>query len=254
MTEKANLLNKLISSIYAGLRLIAVALVWVLAFTLSGTAVSETTDIHPLCYTANYALHYKGLRVGNSTHRITKLKDNHYLAESISKPLLKFLPFADTERSEFLILDKQVQPLQYQFHTQDHRGGKSGVLNFDWKNQRVKATLQNVENTLPLPLKAQDKLSHFFQLRKDLSQNQTKLEYIIMANKTKTYHFKILGEQTLRTSIGTFKTLVLEHVSEDSKRVTQLWLAKDLDYLMVKLTQIRKGTPEMIATIQSLKL
>lgn len=244
-----NVLNKLISSIFTYPRLICAMLV----LLMSGAVASQATEISPLTYTASYALHYKGLRVGTSTHRITKTKDNHYIAESISSPLLKFLPFADAERSEFLIHDNQVQPLQYIFETKDHRRTLSGVLNFDWQNQRVDSKSQGLENNSPLPPNAQDKLSHFFQLRKDLILNKKKLEYIIIAaNQTKTYHFKILGEQNLKTSLGTLKTVVLEHISDDHKRRTQLWLAKDFDYLMVKLTQIRRGSPAMEATIQKL--
>jgi hypothetical protein len=45
----------------------------------------------------------------------------------------------------------------------------------------------------------------------------------------------------LTTKIGTLKTLKLEHLSTTKERLTTLWLAKDLDYLIVKLEQRKKG-------------
>ncbi len=231
-------------------------LIALLALSFSSTdAKAQAKEIYPLTYTASYALHWRGLRVGSSTHRIRKTADNHYIAESVSSPLLEFLPFADTERSEFQIQNEHVQPLKYTFNTRDHRSKMAGMLKFDWQNQKIQSNIQGKLQNSALPQNAHDKLSQFFQLRKDLALGKTNLEYVIVdPKKTKTYHFKILGRQNLRTSLGTLKTLVLEHISEDKTRRTQLWLASDFDYLMVKLIQIRKDKPAMEATIQSLKL
>lgn len=205
----------------------------------------EPKPIQPPCYPyqAIYTLHWHGLTVGTSTHTIHRVNADLLSAEAISKPLFSFLPFHANEKSYFRAHEGQIQPLQYTYHIQEKQKKKQGEIRFSWqKNEVIKQDLNKPIAIEALPHHALDKITLYFQLRKDLIQGKKTFDYtVIEPHKTNAYTFKIIGEEMLTTKIGTVKTLKLEHLSTTKERLTTLWLAKDLDYLIVKLEQKKKG-------------
>jgi hypothetical protein len=60
--------------------------------------------------------------------------------------------------------------------------------------------------------------------------------------KLKTYDYEIIGEEVINTDLGALKTTKIRRVTNaDKKRDTVVWLAKDWDYLIVKLTHDDNG-------------
>lgn len=203
-------------------------------------------------YQAEYQLYWQGLAVGSSQHVIKQTGPHHYVAFSRSSPKLKFLPYSDFERSEFTVHQHQVQPQRYIFQTQEGRKKLEGSILFDWQTKKINKHFKNqAPQHEPLPALSQDKITQFFQLREDLKRGKQALHYtIIEPKKTKQWQIRILGSERLNTPLGVLETVKLEHVSDSQQRRTQFWLAKDLDYLMVRLVQIRKGRKTAEVLIQ----
>ena len=205
------------------------------------TRTKTNTELKP--YQATYLVYWQGLKVGSSTHDLKKIDAHHYTASAVTKPFLKILPFKSSENSQFSVSQNQVHPQRYEYDTQEKNKHKSGLLIFDWQKKRIQSKKSNSSpEHLPLPNNAQDKITIFFQIRNDLRANKKEFNYtVIEADKIKTYHFKITGQESLKTSLGELETLRLEHLSDNQERLTKVWVAKDLDYLMVKLQQFKKG-------------
>src|SRR5581483_1281065 len=127
------------------------------------------------------------------------------------------------------------------------------LMNKEQNKQKAPIEQHNFDTEHPI----QDKITHFFQLREDLRSrkiknvnpgnpgnpgNQLAIQYTVLEpSHVKQYPFQIIGEEKLNTAMGDFKTIVVLHTSENKERITKLWLAEELDYIIVKLEQTRKG-------------
>lgn len=203
-------------------------------------------------YEATYKLNWHGLPVGKSTHKLQKMGDNHYSVESRSVPSIP-VPLQDFEKSEFLVKGNLIQPKIYHFNTHDKRKKIEGSLLFNWKEMHVQKDLKGETNPTiyPIALNAHDKMTQFFQLRRDLKMGKN-LNYTVVEHKgVKPYQYKIIGKEKLKTPIGTLNTIIVEHISLNKKRCTRVWLAEELDYVMVKLVQIRNQKVTAEALIQN---
>lgn len=189
---------------------------------------------------ATYNLYWHGIKVGKSIHTVRKTNTDHFWVEWTSKPLISFLPFKSYEKSEFYLKNYQIYPVQYIYNTQEKKKRKSGEIHFN--------------QIASLPNKAQDKISLYFQLRQDLFLQKKNFSYtVIEPERIKTYTFKIIGETNLKTPLGVLKTIQVEHISSNQERLTKFWLAKDLDYLIIKLQQVKKGKIIAESTLQRLE-
>ena len=214
-------------------------------------------------YQASYTLSWNGVKVGKSDHSLKKLAPRVFVAKSISKPFISWLPFNSFEKTEFMLRESgdSIVPLNYEYKIQEKKREKKGKILFKQQEQKIiwideKNGAATKEDKLP-PL-AQDKISVYFQLRKDLKnldplKEKGPLTYVVVEpNKIKTYIFKITGSERLKTPLGTLDTLTLQHISDNQERFTKFWVAKDYDYLIVKLQQFKKGKLTGETMIQSI--
>ena len=60
------------------------------------------------------------------------------------------------------------------------------------------------------------------------------------------YEFRVLGNDVVNTKAGKIQAIKVERVRDpsQSQRETQLWFAKDWDYLLVSLRQVEKDGKE----------
>jgi len=198
-------------------------------------------DLKP--YKATYLLKWQGMHVGKSTHQVQQLGKHHFIIESISTPSLSFLPFESYEKSEFTIKKDKIEPKMYQYKTLDKGKKKEGTFRFDWNRKKLThASNTSMTEIKPLQDNLHDKITYIIQLQKDLERRHQPLSYSVIEPKgLKTYHFTRQGFEILKTPMGNINTLKLVHISDNKERRTELWLAKDFNYLLIKLRQIRKG-------------
>lgn len=69
----------------------------------------------------------------------------------------------------------------------------------------------------------------------------------------KAYTFKKVKTEKIETEIGKYNTLVLNRTREGSSRSTTLWLAKELNYLPVKIIQKKDGEKKFTMKITTLE-
>lgn len=225
-----------------------------LFISISGSVQAEQPSLRE--YRAVYQLTWHGMNVGISEHELRRIGQNTYSAESISKPHLAILPFNNHERSQFTLEDSKIKPQRYDFKTEEKGKTIVGLVEFDWPAQQIRKSIyKGAEKEEPLPEDALDRITYTLQLRQDLKNRKGPFTYtVIEPRKIKQYTFNITGEESINTPFGKFNTVKLEHVSENGERRTQLWLAKDFDYLLIKLTQTKKGTLQSEALLKQLKI
>lgn len=146
------------------------------------------------------------------------------------------------EISTFRFLENTIQPLQYRYLRTGLFKEPDRDQRFNWQEKQI----INGENQKVFEGhwhdQVQDNLSYNIQASIDLKQGKTQFNYPVFdRNKVKDFQFKMVGYESLKTKVGTLRTVKVEQVeSKKSKKKTYIWFAKDYDYLLVRLKQKQK--------------
>lgn len=133
----------------------------------------------------------------------------------------------------------QLIPRRYEYHRSGLGKPRDAVLDFDWARLKVVNNVQAKPWSMTIPELTLDKLSYQLQLRSDLLNGKQSLQYDIAdGGRLKTYLFEMVGEEMLQTRLGKLATVKIKKIrSTGKKRTTYIWMAKNWDYLLVKLQQ-----------------
>jgi len=209
-------------------------------------------------FTAKYSILHKSKKVGEGTRKLTYLDDD--TIEYSYKSDISWLIFSDT-RSEISTLkyhDDVLTPLKYEYIREGTGRDKHYLWTFDAANNSAsnikKKKTVNVDFSQPL----QDTLSYHLQHRLKMIEhpNQKQFVYPVIktSGKVKNYVYQYDGEEELMLPYGLIKTIRLKRELIEKKRITYAWFAPELDYLLVKLYQVKGGTEQFEAQLTSLKI
>ena len=125
---------------------------------------------------------------------------------------------------------------------------------FDW-NKKHAVTTGAKTGDVVLQGGEFDNLNYQLALRCDLMAGKSSFLYPVVDRKEiDSLEFKIMGEEVLDTKLGKVNTVIVKRVRNNNNRITTLWFAKDMDYVMVKLLQEeRKDTEAYLLYIDSFK-
>lgn len=174
------------------------------------------------------------------TNRLTKGADGNYDLLFRAESMLGSI----TEKSHLAWNHEQqtVTPLKYTYARRGLGKDRNAELTFDWPNKNVTNHVQKTRWDMDITQKVQDKLSYQLQMQQDLRNGHKNFEYQIAdGGHLKKYKFTTVGEEMLDTPLGKVNTVKIKRSREDHDRVTYAWLAKDFDYLLVRLQQEEKG-------------
>ena len=162
--------------------------------------------------------------------------DMHFHAESW---------FASIDEVSHLLINtekEQVIPLHYTYKRRVMGRDRDADLTFNWADKTVTNNVQNTSWKMGIADQVQDKLSYQLQLQLDLINGKKNLVYQIAdGGHLKEYGFEIVDEEMLKTPLGTVKTVKVKRSRKNDKRLTYAWLAKDFNYLLVRLQQEEDG-------------
>jgi len=199
-------------------------------------------------FSANYKLFHESDSVGKAIRKLEYL-DNGTLKYSYNTKA-NWLIFSD-KREEYSILNieqDKVSPSYYSFN----RKGTGKKKKYEWVYDQQNKTAIDVKNVtemkIDFPERFQDKLSYHLQLRIDLMKNpqlkQVSFPVIDTSGRLKDYVYEYDSEEVLTLPYGTVTAIKLKREVKDKRRTTYAWFAPELDYLLVKLSQHRKGKEE----------
>lgn len=219
--------------------------IWIASPTVKGEELhvhSHQNVSFPFAeYAARYTLNWHGIPAGESIHILKQRADGQYHFQVRAEPTLKLIPFHHTESSDFIWLNGKILPQNYYYNRKEGKRHRVGNVCFDYQNKKLTNKTLSEPWEEKLPSDVQDKITQALSLRYALKIGSNTFNYIVAEeDKLKDYHFTLLGEEHLTTKLGTLITLKVEHISRKNARTT-MWLAKELDYLPVKMTQHRQG-------------
>ena len=174
------------------------------------------------------------------TNRLTKTADNHYdllfQADSIIGSI------TEQSKMQWNPAEQTINPLRYSYARRGLGKDRNAELSFDWKNKSVTNNVQKTSWQMDIAQRVQDKLSYQIQLQQDLLNGKKDFAYQIAdGGRLKEYKFVTVGEELLDTPLGKVNTIKVKRSRENDERVTYAWLAKDWNYLLVRLQQEEKG-------------
>lgn len=186
-------------------------------------------------YSVTYTVHYNGFKVGEMHQRYLPQQDGNWLLETEMKTsglVSWFTSDKVVERSVVTFEQGQPRPLSYTYHYSGNHKDVREKLDFDWQKRTITSLRDGKTETLPLHPGIQDKQSYQLAMRKALHRGRKNFVYpVAERGKIETYELQVTGEESQVTTFGTVDTLVVK------KGTTTLWLAKDYDYLVVKIEQ-----------------
>jgi len=180
--------------------------------------------------------------------------DNGYVATHVVKPTGLSRIITNGEifvTSEFALVADGVRPLTY--HGIDTIGDEPEAnITFDWSTNTASGTVDQVPVEFHLDGLAHDAVSIQYQLMYDLLNQRPNDTYVLFdVEKMQVAHIRQAGKKTVKTKVGEFDVVGIQHQREGSSRVMTLWCAPKLDYLPVVIEQHRNGKLKFRATLNS---
>jgi hypothetical protein len=124
---------------------------------------------------------------------------------------------------------------------------------FDPDGRKARVLYQGENLEFDLPPGTVDPQTLTLALMLDMQQGLPAGDYSALdRTKIKSYTFKLLGEERLKTSIGEYATVILQEGKDTDSRTRKVWVAPELGYLPVKIEYRRKGKTQAVMTIDSL--
>lgn len=218
-----------------GLHYIARGLICALAVLLASTTL-HAEELRP--FQVSYAARYGNLKADAERSLMMDAATQQW--RFASKIHLRLFGTTVTELDEvslFRWMDDLPVPARYEFH-QRGVGKRSRTLAFNGDNQ-VDFTVNEQKGSLMLDEPAYDDLNSFLVLREQLRAGETDVSFkVVDRSELKTYRYQVVGEETLATPAGRYQALHVSRVRDaGNARTTDLWLAPQHDYILLKLVQ-----------------
>lgn len=185
-------------------------------------------------YEAKYRISQNGLSA-DATRSLSKVGPHWRLSQTASK---WFVTIGEESLME-VTADQQVRPLQYRYENSLSSKRDQRIV-FDWAAGTVADKSYQKPYSMPLKKDYSDQLSSQLQLRQRLLSGKVDDQWqqtIVKNGKLKTYQIEKLGEETLETELGKIETVKLRRARKGSSAETVIWLAKNWDYMIVRLQQ-----------------
>lgn len=226
---------------------IKVLLLALIVMTVGVGSAVPATNPTPYPLDALYDVHASGAVVGQFSFKVSRPGNSEngdeFLLESSMQPsglgqLLASGPLL--QLSHFTVKDGRVVPQLYQ-ETRPGDEQPDTTINFDWDGMTVE--LPDGE-TLPIPNQPLDPAIAPLQVIMTPPSADRHLKVNVISKRGARLHtFKLTGESTLETAIGTLRTLEVRQQRQgaDAENFVDIWLAPDRGYVPVKIERHRKG-------------
>ncbi len=198
-----------------------------------------------------YEIEWNGIGLGVGTISLAREADGCYLFTSTTDPiaLVRWTYGSPREQSRFCVENGQLLAQQFEYSIK--KRSKEGFrLDFDWTAKQVR-TLKDGEMTQrDVPQPAYDRFLireavRLWVIRNQAGEAPAEAEFTMVDDdRIKTYRFAVIGAETIDTPIGKIDTIRVDR-TDSAKRPSHYWMAPSLDYVPVKIEQLRKDKVEL---------
>ncbi len=206
-------------------------------------------------FTAQYNLIRSGDIVGTASRTLKYLAKDK--AQYSYKTDIEWMIFSDVRQETSIVkLDEyKIVPQQYTFQREGTGRDKSYHWQYDIPKNLAKNLKKNTELNVDFPVNIQDKLSYHLQNRLNLIQHPEQKLFVYpvisTSGRIKNYVYQYDGEDDLMLPFGLITAIRLKREVIEKKKVTYAWFAPELNYLLVKIQQIKSGVEQFEAQLTS---
>lgn len=223
-----------------------IALISVLA-TASGATAAPVAP-----FKLSYSIKLSGFNVGHALSELRSEGDGRYVYRRVAKAngfAKLFVADRIEERSQWNLVNDSPRAMRFDFVERDGDEEKREQIQFDWEHRKAAATWKNRTTQIDIPPNTSDRLTMEMRMVMDVRENKQKFVYqIVDKGRVKTRTFVSQGNDQLETPAGTFNTLQFKMQRDDKKkRSTVFWLAKELNYLPVRIEHHEQGDGYSVA-------
>ena len=231
---------------------------WGCVLAVLSCAAGAAGTVVPKTFVATFAVTFRGLSGG--TLRMELRADTHpnqYIFETRANPstLARLFVSRDAvERSVLEVTPAGLRPLSW--FADDARSGSKGDGNvqFDWAAQKVSGEAEGKPVVLPTEPGLQDRMSMQVAVMAQLMQGKEPGPIAMLNDdNVRRYSYTRTGAAAMDTPLGRLDTVIYESTRPNSNRLSRIWHAPSLDYLPVRLEQVRKGKVETVMTLVSVE-
>ncbi|MBT8135890.1 MAG: DUF3108 domain-containing protein [Gammaproteobacteria bacterium] len=202
-------------------------------------------------YTAHYSASFSGLR-GEMTMALSDSGEGHYVLESrtLARGLARLARPRDmVDRSEFTLDAGQLRPVSFVAEDGTRRNKRGNTIDFDWNNQSAVTEYRGETRAIGLTDGLLDRQLLQIAMTNDLANGVTEKNYNVVDRlDKKVYRIQVTGEERVEVEAGSFNTVRVERQRPGSSRASVLWCAPELNYLPVKMEQLKDG--KVIGTLE----
>lgn len=223
----------------------------ILAALIASFAHAE--DLNLRAYEATFAGRFSGAKIEIEARLLPGTAPGEYVFRRWSEPRgLARLIRRDgvLECARFELSNSNVLAIEHHYIDGEPGEGKSTVTKFDDGNI---ATRYRGESVVLSSTKAVDRMSEEIKVTPQLQHAENFDVEIVERNDLHTVHYTYVGEESIKTKLGTLSTRVFERRRGNSSRTTKLWVAPAYDYLAVRLERLKNGKSQGRAEIQSIR-
>jgi hypothetical protein len=199
----------------------------------------------------SYDVSWNGMHLGQASILLKREGETDcYRYESVTNPvgMVRMFYGRPREISLFCVRQGRVVPQRFVFESNDK--DDSFKLDFDMAAGMVSGGHRNKPK--PVPPNAQDRFGlqqavRLWVLERLRTPNPgaATVEFAMVDHsRVKTYRFAITGRESVEVPAGTFDAVVVERV-DDPNKSSRFWLARERDYMPVKVEQIKGGSADL---------
>lgn len=212
----------------------------------------------PPPFTATYAVSYRGLNGGTLTMQWRPEGDSgrHVFETRVDPTMLASFFVSDNafERSTVEATATGIRPLLWEANDGKSSNKGDGKLTFDWARHKVTGTYKGKPVDLPLEPATEDRLSIQISVMAALLQGREPGNIkFVNGDNIREYSYTRGRTETVQSKLGPYETIIYESTRPGSDRVSRFWHAPSLEYIPVRLEQIRKGKVETVMELVDLK-
>jgi len=197
----------------------------------------------PVPLTLNFVLRYGELTVGHVTKTLVREADGRYHQHSVSVPKGMARWFTDVEWNEdghFEVVNDTVRPLRFlEYRVGADKPHRHEAV-FDWSAGKIRYA-SGVVMDLPTGTQDQGSLLFAFMMHPPVAGKSQTL-HISTGKKLRQYQYSDVGQERLKTEIGTVETRIIERVIRNpDEEGFRIWLATNYRNLPVKIETRKRG-------------
>ena len=184
-------------------------------------------------FQATYQFSYNGKNMGSATRTLSQNGNNWSYVFAAKAAAIA----SAKETSNFTLSNGQIQSNNFSRSSKILVHNDTMTIKFNPSAKTINTNKSGKARSFAWKTGALDELNAELQVREDLKGSGLKSSYLIAdAKGLDTRHFVKQGNESVKTSYGTFDTIKVLLTHDNKTKQSVFWLAPKLDYLPVKMS------------------